>query len=117
MYIDLLPGGAVVSVTTVPTSIDVSLYRGMFVGIWSDDVDFYLVACPTAETSPSLMLLHPYPATAPNLVTMLPERIGKGTRIERRLTKYTHLAFAAVKGKGDICIKPLGGPPFGGVSV
>ena len=115
MYLDLLPGGAIIPVTTTTVSIDVTPFRGMYVAIWSNDVDFFICAAPTPETNPPSLVIDPIP-TDPSLTLLLPERVGKGARIERRIPKYTHILLAAVKGQGVVYMKPLGGGAFGGVS-
>ncbi len=98
--ITLLSGGANAALTTSESVTDLSELAGCQVAIWCDDQDIWFSGAPTSAGG-TLVTGN----QAASLTALVADRVGKGTKVFRRVGREPYLVAKTVTGTGTLRVK------------
>jgi len=98
--VTLCPGGANLALTASESTSDLAALQGSVVMVWCDDQDVYLSASPVSGAQTLVTGTAAASATA-----LIADRIGKGTKVLRRVGSDRYLVAKTVTGTGTLRIK------------
>ncbi len=105
--ITLCAGGAAQATTTSEAYLDLRALQGCTVAIFCDDQDVYF--CGSATASGTLVT----GTQAASMTALVADRVGKGTKVFRRIDNQPYLVHKTVTGTGTIKVKVVERPQAG----